>query len=611
MCKLSHCFYRLVFIIALGFVLALSFTIKQASADNEKPLEKVTLQLKWKHQFQFAGFYAALEKGFYQELGLDVTIIEGSPGVDFVEVVVSGKADYGIEMPDLLLRRAEGEPVVALACIYQHSPITLISLSESNIHTPHDLIGRKIMLRSASNADLRAMISHEGIDLGTIEISEHSFNLEDLLQGKTDAMSLYSTAYAAELQSRGIAFNSLSPYFYGVDFYGDCLFTSEDEIKKHPSRVKAFRAASLKGWEYAMDNPEELAQLIHEKYSQKKSIEMLLSEAEQMEPFLLHRFIEIGHINPGRWEHIKNTFVSQGMLEPDYSLKGFIYDPNPKPDYKWVYWTIGIIAAILVIVGVCVAVLFVFNKRLNDLVKERTRELENVQEELIRKERLAVLGQLSATVNHEIRSPLGTLRNAVFSISEAIKHNEMERVGRSLELAERSIKRCDRIINEIMDFTHTHEIKGELTYIDRWLNSVLDEQEIPEDIECVRELNTGIVLPIDREHLRRAVINVVTNAVQALQDKNSRCNQLKVKSAVNGERLELSFIDTGPGIPEEIMEKIFEPLFSTKRVGTGLGMPIIKNIMEKHYGGIEIKSKIGQGTTVTLWLSIPKLEEKG
>jgi signal transduction histidine kinase len=230
--------------------------------------------------------------------------------------------------------------------------------------------------------------------------------------------------------------------------------------------------------------------------------------------------------------------------------------------------------------------------------------------ELVRKERLAVLGQLTATVNHEIRNPLGTIRNAVFSIGEAVKHNEMERVGRSLKLAERNIKRCDRIINELMDFTRIREIKGELTDIDRWLNSVLDEQEIPEDIECVRELNTGIVLPIDREYLRRAVNNVVTNAVQAMQDKNSRGNQLKVKSAVNGERLELSFIDTGPGIPEEIMGKIFEPLFSTKSIGIGLGMPIIKNIMEEHHGGFEIKSKVEQGTTVTLWLSILKPEEK-
>ncbi len=253
----------------------------------------------------------------------------------------------------------------------------------------------------------------------------------------------------------------------------------------------------------------------------------------------------------------------------------------------------------------------IYRMQLEELVKERTQELEKAQLELVRKERLAVLGQLTATVNHEIRNPLGTIRNAVFSIGEAIKHNEMERRAGSLELAERNIRRCDRIINELMDFTRTREIKGELTDIDRWLNSVLDEQEIPEDIECVRELNSGIILPIDRERMRRAVNNVVTNAVQALQDENSGgSNQLKVKSAASSEQLEMSFIDTGPGIPEEIMGKIFEPLFSTKSFGIGLGMPIIKNIMEEHHGGFEIKSKVGQGTTVTLSLPILKLEKK-
>jgi PAS domain S-box-containing protein len=251
-----------------------------------------------------------------------------------------------------------------------------------------------------------------------------------------------------------------------------------------------------------------------------------------------------------------------------------------------------------------------YHERLEELVKKRTAQLEAAQTELVRKERLAVLGQLTATVNHEIRNPLGTLQNAVYSIGEAIKHNEMERVGHSLKLAERNIKRCNRIINELMDFTRTREIKGELTDIDRWLNSVLDEQEIPEGIECVRGLNTGIVLPIDREYLRRAVNNVVTNAVQAMQDENSSGNQLKVKSAVNGERLELSFIDTGPGISEEIMVKIFEPLFSTKSFGIGLGMPIIKNIMEEHQGEVKLQSEVDKGTVVTLILPIHKLEKK-
>lgn len=251
-----------------------------------------------------------------------------------------------------------------------------------------------------------------------------------------------------------------------------------------------------------------------------------------------------------------------------------------------------------------------YRRHLEGLVRERTQELEKAQEELINKERLAVLGQLTATVSHEIRNPLGTVRNAVFSIGEAVKHNETDRVNRSLKLAERNIKRCDRIINELLDFTRERKINCELTNIDSWLESVLDEQEIPEGIECVRELNTDIELPIDRELLYRAINNVFSNAVQALQEENSNGNQLKVKTTVNGELLELHFIDTGPGIPEELTEKIFEPLFSTKSFGIGLGVPVIKDMMEAHHGKFEIKSELGKGTTATLSLPMNTMPEE-
>ena len=251
-----------------------------------------------------------------------------------------------------------------------------------------------------------------------------------------------------------------------------------------------------------------------------------------------------------------------------------------------------------------------YRKHLEKLVKERTLELEKVHIELVRKERLAALGQLIATVSHEIRNPLGTVSNAIFSISEAIGQNKTERVSNSVELAGRNIKRCVRVINELLNFTRSREVKLEQTEIDSWLNGVLDEQELPHGIECIRKLHSGVKLLIDREYMRRAVNNVVTNAIQALQDENFGGNQLKVKSAADSEQLKLSFIDTGPGIPEENIERIFEPLFSTRTFGIGLGMPIIKSIMEEHHGGLEIKSKVGQGTTVTLWLPIQKLEEK-
>jgi len=243
---------------------------------------------------------------------------------------------------------------------------------------------------------------------------------------------------------------------------------------------------------------------------------------------------------------------------------------------------------------------------LEEMVETRTKELKGAQDELVRKERLAALGQLTATVAHEIRNPLGTVQTSVFSIGDAIERKEMKRVDRALSLAARNIRRCDGIITELLDFTRQKELKPAPMDIDAWLGGLLDEQKIPEEIECRRAINAGILVPFDPEYLRRAVINVVTNAVQALAEEESAGKELKVKTAVAGNRLEIRVIDNGPGIPDDIREKIFDPLFSTRSFGVGLGLAIVKDIMAEHGGGIEVESKVGKGTAVVLWLPVEK-----
>jgi signal transduction histidine kinase len=193
----------------------------------------------------------------------------------------------------------------------------------------------------------------------------------------------------------------------------------------------------------------------------------------------------------------------------------------------------------------------------------------------------------------------------MFAIGGAIEHNQMDRVKRALDLAERNITRCDDIIAELLDYARDRVLQLRLTLIDTWLETVLDEQTIPADIVCIRELTSGIEIPIDSEHLRRAVINVVENGIDALQDKQARGNQLTVSTHVVGSQLEIRINDTGCGIPDDMMDRVFEPLSSTKSFGVGLGLPIVKNIIEQHGGGVEIKSELGEGTTVTLWILIP------
>jgi signal transduction histidine kinase len=251
---------------------------------------------------------------------------------------------------------------------------------------------------------------------------------------------------------------------------------------------------------------------------------------------------------------------------------------------------------------------------LEELVNERTRELEAAQKELVSKEKLAVMGTLAAMVSHEIRNPLGTIRNTIFNIKQLISKNNYT-LEPELDRLERNVIRCDHIIEELLDFTRLQEKNFEPIQIDPWLNDLIDEQSIPETMIVTINLKSQVVVYIDSESFRRAVINVIQNGIQAMTkgkpgkgpgQPEQRDMRLTVESRVHQDRVEVVIADTGEGIPQADLEKIYEPLYSTKSFGVGLGLPIVKGIMEQHLGGIDIDSQVGIGTKVTLWLPAKK-----
>ena len=244
---------------------------------------------------------------------------------------------------------------------------------------------------------------------------------------------------------------------------------------------------------------------------------------------------------------------------------------------------------------------------LEELVRKRTAALEAAQAELLVKERLATLGRLTATVSHELRNPLGTVRTSFFSIAEEVRDLGLD-LDDVLERAERNIVRCDSIIEELLDYTRSKRPETVPTRIDEWLAGVLDEQDIGADVSVTRALASDAEIAIDRERLRRAVVNLVTNACQAMQNIEDTERQLAVETAVRNGRLEISVTDTGHGIPPEQMQKVFEPLYSTKGFGVGLGLPTVMQIMKMHGGGIEMESEPGVGTRAVLWLPLASTE---
>ncbi len=245
-----------------------------------------------------------------------------------------------------------------------------------------------------------------------------------------------------------------------------------------------------------------------------------------------------------------------------------------------------------------------YRAQLEELVRERTEQLQAAQQELVQKERLAVLGQLTATVSHEIRNPLGTIANALYLLKVSLHGKEYAHLERPLKLAERNVERCDNIISELLDFSRQRKIQKEPLVIGSWLADLLGEFAFPDEVQLHWELDSHAVVPVDSERLRRVMINVITNALQAFDEVPARVKKLEILSRTVDERYEIIVSDNGPGMSEEIMERIFEPMYSTKTFGVGLGVPIIKNVLESHGGGVEYQSEVGKGTTVIMWLPI-------
>ncbi|HEU4677893.1 MAG TPA: ABC transporter substrate-binding protein, partial [Terrimicrobiaceae bacterium] len=155
-------------------------------------LDRVTLQLKWHHQFQFAGYYAALEKGFYRDAGLEVEIREGGPNVDAIEDVVSGRADFGVGTSGALIARARGQQVVVLASVFQHSPAILLVPRRAGIDSVFGLRDR-LLMDTPGSEDIAAMLKLAGVDYARMPRVKHNGDPRDLIDGKADAMVAYST----------------------------------------------------------------------------------------------------------------------------------------------------------------------------------------------------------------------------------------------------------------------------------------------------------------------------------------------------------------------------------------------------------------------------------
>jgi PAS domain S-box-containing protein len=314
------------------FLLFLSITDATAK-DISNSLEKITLQLQWKHQFEFAGFYAAKEKGYYKDVGLDVDFLEFNPEKNLVNSVLNGEANYGLSYSKIIADYMQGKPIVLTANFFKQSPLVLIT--QEYIKTPADLKNKKIMglLDSSHKNTVLSMLKKFNISKNDFINVPRKFNLQSFIDKKVDAISAFTTNEVYELSKLGIKYNVLDPAAFGIKFYDLNLFTTNSEVINNPKRVENFTRASIRGWKYALENKEEIVELIIAKYNtQNKSKEALLYEAKQIEYLMLKDIYPIGSVDIQRVEMIADNYAqSLSMSKESISnLNNFIYKMTSK-----------------------------------------------------------------------------------------------------------------------------------------------------------------------------------------------------------------------------------------------------------------------------------------
>ena len=294
-------------------------------------LKKITIQLSWFDQFQFAGYYMAKEKGFYKELGLDVEIKPFEFGIDIPKEVSDGKIDFAVGRETLILERTKNRNIVALYALFQATPLILISTKESGINSINDFSNKRIMttIDDSSEVSLKAMIISNKVKVEDLNFLKHTHNINDLLNKNTDVISAYISKAPFQLNQKSVEYNIFDPKKFGFDMYSDMLYTSENLINSDLNTVLLFKKASLKGWEYAYSNIQESADLIYKKYNSEKLTKAeLIYEGRELKKLSYFKTANLGEIKKDKIQRIYDLYNLMGLIDTPIDLEKFVFDLN-------------------------------------------------------------------------------------------------------------------------------------------------------------------------------------------------------------------------------------------------------------------------------------------
>nr|WP_230961454.1 ABC transporter substrate-binding protein [Psychrosphaera haliotis] len=593
------------------------------------------------HQFQFAGYYVALEKGYFTDAGFDVTILERNVKTSPVDDVLEGRADFGIADSSVVLQRLLKKKIVIASTIFQSSPLVLMSLKENDIKSPYDLVGKRIMYqRSVDDASIQAMLQLFNIGDSEYTAVPHSFNNWALVDDQADVMSAYTSNQPHLYDLAGYNVNVLDPSSYGIDFYGDLIFTSQSRVERDLESVQRFVDAARKGWQDAVSNPNEAIDIILSNYAPKSERKKLELEARSTQNLIKESFVPLGTMYPERFQKIANSYKGLKMAPSDSSINGLLLTDYIEKPYKITTNVVLAIALVTSLVLVFLGYQLIFNRRLKTMVKDKTIALElsndylthnlellKEKNELLDKSKqeaevaTAAKSAFLANMSHEVRTPMnGILGTLQLIAMEPLTSNVKQLTDQALISTESLLT----IINDILDFSKIEAGKLALEEIPFSFQNIV-QQVVSFQMALAKDKGIALVVEVDEgfhdfwqgdsTRVLQILTNIVSNAVK-FTNQGSVIIKIYSEDEHNQSQLCFSVADTGIGMDAEAVSKLFHRFeqadSSTTRSfgGTGLGMAITDMLISQMTGSVRVTSEVDKGSCFTVSLPLKKSESE-
>ena len=306
-------------------LIVLSFFVWSQSRNNQNNEQsgKVSLRLAWLHGSGFEGFYAAKDKGFYNDQGLDVTLYPGGPDQNPIRSVAAGSDTFGQGgLVEVLQARAKGVPIKAIAAIFRENPVVYFSLKNSGIKTPNDFVGKTVGVKYGLDTETlyRALLSKYKINKSSITEVPVKFDMSPLFRKEVDVWPGYINFEPVIAKMQGYDVDVIRAEDYGIPMYGQVIFAREDFIKENPDIVRKFLEATVEGWQYAVSHDDEAAQLAT-KYSPETDLALAQKIFAPTKKLVIAQDSKIGYMETEVWQTNENILREQGLIKNDINLQ--------------------------------------------------------------------------------------------------------------------------------------------------------------------------------------------------------------------------------------------------------------------------------------------------